>query len=468
MRKLTSRVAQNEQHAPRTEILVRARISPQRRETILQRDARPRGDDPESLEEVRDPAQQRAQPGGRADSRSDGASILDAVKEALRENRVDLHLQAIVNLPQRRTCFYEGFTRLRRADGQRDHAGGIPRGGRAGQPAGRDRQHAAVPLRADRAASVGARPRIGVFCNISMASLEDEQFFTNLPRLHAREPRHGVCDDLRDQRARSSSQRSDTAARNMLRLKELGFRFSLDKGDGLNFDLPQLQAAGVRFLKVNVERLLEELTPGGERPISSITRDIAPKMCRRVRALWHRPDRREDGDREVRHREFSSSRSRIGQGHVFGRRGRSRVRCRTKRRRRRTSSVAFPPPRCRARSARFLKSLSEFAGDYDAILCDVWGVIHNGRESFARRLRCAEEIPRDAWAGGPDHQCARAKGACDADCFRSFGVPMDCFDDVRRFGDATRNELKRLAPGPVYPIGLDGDDFGLCGDLGSS
>ena len=52
------------------------------------------------------------------DTPIDGASILDAVKEALRENRVDLHLQPIVNLPQRRTCFYEGFTRLRRADGK--------------------------------------------------------------------------------------------------------------------------------------------------------------------------------------------------------------------------------------------------------------------------------------------------------------------------------------------------------------
>ena len=40
------------------------------------------------------------------------------MKDALRENRVDLHLQPIVNLPQRRVCFYEGFTRLRRPDGK--------------------------------------------------------------------------------------------------------------------------------------------------------------------------------------------------------------------------------------------------------------------------------------------------------------------------------------------------------------
>ena len=30
-----------------------------------------------------------------------------------------------------------------------------------------------------------------------------------------------------------------------------------------------------------------------------------------------------------------------------------------------------------------LTGLSALAGRYDALLCDVWGVIHNGRESFA-------------------------------------------------------------------------------------
>jgi HAD superfamily hydrolase (TIGR01459 family) len=48
--------------------------------------------------------------------------------------------------------------------------------------------------------------------------------------------------------------------------------------------------------------------------------------------------------------------------------------------------------------------------------------------------------------------------------FPQFGVPMDCFDDVVASGDATRNELRRLAPGPVYRIGLD-QDFGVYAGL---
>ena len=31
---------------------------------------------------------------------------------------------------------------------------------------------------------------------------------------------------------------------------------------------------------------------------------------------------------------------------------------------------------------KLLSGLGEVAADYDAILCDVWGVIHNGRAAF--------------------------------------------------------------------------------------
>jgi cyclic-di-GMP phosphodiesterase TipF (flagellum assembly factor) len=37
---------------------------------------------------------------------------MDLVREALMENRVELYLQPIVQLPQRKTAFYEGCTRL--------------------------------------------------------------------------------------------------------------------------------------------------------------------------------------------------------------------------------------------------------------------------------------------------------------------------------------------------------------------
>ncbi len=248
---------------------------------------------------------------------TDGASILDAVKDALRENRVDLHLQPIVNLPQRRTCFYEGFTRLRRADGRvimpTEFLAAAERANLLG---------VIDNLLLFRCVQIVRRlserdQRIGVFCNISMASLEDEQFFANFLDF-MRENRDMAYAMIFEISVRAFKTRSDIAARNMLRLKELGFRFSLDKGDGLNFDLPELQAAGVRFLKINGERLLEELTPGGERPISAITRDIAAED---VPALFVRygidliAEKVEAEKSVIEILEFEIP---YGQGHVFG------------------------------------------------------------------------------------------------------------------------------------------------------
>ena len=44
--------------------------------------------------------------------------VLAIIREALRTNRIDLYLQPIVSLPQRRTHFYEAMSRLRTGDGR--------------------------------------------------------------------------------------------------------------------------------------------------------------------------------------------------------------------------------------------------------------------------------------------------------------------------------------------------------------
>lgn len=110
-----------------------------------------------------------------------------------------------------------------------------------------------------------------------------------------------------------------------------------------------------------------------------------------------------------------------------------------------------------------LSGLSAVASQYDAVLCDVWGVIHNGRTAFAT---ACEALQKFRAGQGPVILVTNAPVPKDrvTRLFPQFGVPMDCFDDVVASGDATRNELKRLAPGPVYRIGLD-QDFGVYAGL---
>ncbi|MDP3495323.1 MAG: EAL domain-containing protein [Hyphomonadaceae bacterium] len=315
LRKITSRVAQNEQHAAELKSSFERDIA-QRRETILN-EMRGLEGMIQNLSKKFETRLQSVRAAPAADVPMDGASILDAVKEALRENRVDLHLQAIVNLPQRRTCFYEGFTRLRRANGQiimpAEFLGAAERANLLGVI---DNMLLFRCVQIVRRLSERDR-RIGVFCNISMASLEDEMFFPPFLEFmrENRDLAHAMIFELG---VRQFNQRSDTAMKNMSKLKELGFRFSLDKGDGLNFDLPQLQAAGVKFVKVNVERLLEELTPGGERPISSITRDIAAEDVPAVFVRYGIDLIAEKMETEKSVIEVLEFEIPFGQGHVFG------------------------------------------------------------------------------------------------------------------------------------------------------
>jgi cyclic-di-GMP phosphodiesterase TipF (flagellum assembly factor) len=314
IRKLTSRIAQAEQYASELKASFDKEVAA-RRETIVN-EMRGLEDMISKLGKKFESRLQvvRAQT---TDPTMDGASILDAVREALRENRVDLHLQPIVNLPQRRVCFYEGFTRLRRADGQVimpvEFMGAAERANLMGVI---DNMLLFRCVQIVRRLSERDR-RVGVFCNVSMASLEDEHFFPPFLEF-MRENRDLAGAMIFEIGVRNFTQRSDIASRNMGRLRDLGFRFSLDKGDGLNFDLPELQAAGVKFVKVNGERLLEELTPGGERPISSISRDIAAEDVPAVFVRYGIDLIAEKVESEKSVIDILEFEIPYGQGHVFG------------------------------------------------------------------------------------------------------------------------------------------------------
>jgi cyclic-di-GMP phosphodiesterase, flagellum assembly factor TipF len=247
----------------------------------------------------------------------EGNTALDAVRDALRENRVDLHLQPIVNLPQRRVCFYEGYTRLRRADNTLIMPGEFLAAAEKANLLGViDNMLLFRCVQIVRRLSERDR-RVGVFCNIGMSSLEDEQFFATFLEF-MKENRDLAGSLIFELGVRTFKSRSEIASRNMGRLRDLGFRFSLDKGDGLVFDLPDLQSAGVRFVKVNGDRLLEELTPGGERPQSAIVKEIAPED---VPAVFNRygvdliAEKVESEKSVIELLEFDIP---YGQGHVFG------------------------------------------------------------------------------------------------------------------------------------------------------
>ncbi len=201
------------------------------------------------------------------------AALLETVREALAEGRVDLYLQPVVGLPQRRTVYYESFSRLR------DDTG------RVMMPA--EYLSVAEPeglvttidnLLLFRCVQIVRRlakqdRKVGIFCNVSLASLADEVFFPQfLEFLQDNRDLHSALIFELGQAAFDA--RGATEARNMAKLADLGFRFSLDKVQTLDLDFADLQRSDVKFLKIGADLLLEQLLDIDGQPALSQVKDI--------------------------------------------------------------------------------------------------------------------------------------------------------------------------------------------------
>jgi HAD superfamily hydrolase (TIGR01459 family) len=105
-----------------------------------------------------------------------------------------------------------------------------------------------------------------------------------------------------------------------------------------------------------------------------------------------------------------------------------------------------------------ISGLSGIISSYDAILCDVWGVIHNGRESFA--AACDALSRAQSEAGVPVVLVSNApRPSRDVvPQLHALMVPDHAWAGFVTSGDATVAELRRRAPGPVWTIGPERDE----------
>ncbi|MDZ4363794.1 TIGR01459 family HAD-type hydrolase [Brevundimonas sp.] len=103
-----------------------------------------------------------------------------------------------------------------------------------------------------------------------------------------------------------------------------------------------------------------------------------------------------------------------------------------------------------------LPRLSAVAADYDILLCDVWGVIHNGRESWPGPCDALSRFNRQ---GGHVVLISNSPRPADGVVGQmdALGVPRDAWRTIVTSGDATRMELAKRAPGPAWLIGPDRD-----------
>ncbi|MCE1234879.1 MAG: TIGR01459 family HAD-type hydrolase [Hyphomicrobiales bacterium] len=94
--------------------------------------------------------------------------------------------------------------------------------------------------------------------------------------------------------------------------------------------------------------------------------------------------------------------------------------------------LTLSPPR--------IPGLSALAGDYDALLCDVWGVVHDGVAAFPA---ACEALTKFRAGGGRVVLLTNAPRPSDPirAQLAELGVPASAYDDVLTSGDVTREIL---------------------------
>ncbi len=101
--------------------------------------------------------------------------------------------------------------------------------------------------------------------------------------------------------------------------------------------------------------------------------------------------------------------------------------------------------------------LGDLAGNYDALLCDAWGVIHNGQALFDGAEDALCRFRRDRGPVIILTNAPRPSGVIPRQLDR-LGLSRDAYDGVVTSGDATRAEIAKRADQPIYRIGPDKDD----------
>jgi HAD superfamily hydrolase (TIGR01459 family) len=99
-----------------------------------------------------------------------------------------------------------------------------------------------------------------------------------------------------------------------------------------------------------------------------------------------------------------------------------------------------------------IAGLHEIADRYDAILCDVWGVIHNGRESFPEACEALVRFGRER---GPVVLISNVPRPSRfvLSQLKELAVPREAWSGFVASGDATFAELVKRAPGPAWAVG---------------
>jgi cyclic-di-GMP phosphodiesterase TipF (flagellum assembly factor) len=225
--------------------------------------SRPLAAAPYSGEAAPHPAADATMPLKEADAVSGPQRFPGLTREAIGEligraadaNRIDLYLQPIVTLPQRKVRYYEALSRLRTEAGDIIPAGDfIEIAERVGLMPKIDNLLVFRCVQVVRRLQLKSRD-VGLFCNISASTLTDAAYFKQL--LDFAEANRALAGSLMFEFTQEAYRSFGPIEHEALAaLSAHGFRFSMDHVTDLHMEPKELASRSFRFLKVPAKLLL--------------------------------------------------------------------------------------------------------------------------------------------------------------------------------------------------------------------
>jgi cyclic-di-GMP phosphodiesterase TipF (flagellum assembly factor) len=191
-----------------------------------------------------------------APSRSQ-AQILAALRSAVEENRIDIYLQPMVTLPQRKVRFYEAVTRLRddkdRLLAADDFIGVAEAAGLIGRI-----DHTVMLKCVQVLRRLMVRNKdVGIFCNVAAATLGNPATFAQC--LDFLEANRALAPSfVLEFKQATFRNLGPTETEHLAALAQRGYRFSIDHVADLRIEPRELADRGVRFIKVPAALLLDQ------------------------------------------------------------------------------------------------------------------------------------------------------------------------------------------------------------------
>jgi len=185
--------------------------------------------------------------------------IAETIAKAIEADRIDLYLQPVVTLPQRKVRAYEALSRLRMEDGDV-----VPASDFIGVAESVGLMPKIDNLLAFRCVQVMRRLQlksrdVGLFCNVSTATLTDPSFFKQF--LDFMDANRALASSLNFEFSQSAYRAFGPLEQESLAaLAERGFRFSMDQVADLRVEPKDLADHHFRFLKVPAKLLLNRST----------------------------------------------------------------------------------------------------------------------------------------------------------------------------------------------------------------